>query len=201
MDKSSESDTSLSLLYRLSGSDASESAWSEFVERYRPKIVGWGHRWGLQDADAEDVAQTVLIRLTMAMRAFRYDPCGSFRAWLRTVTQRVWSDFTAQVAGEGRVRATWALFSEQARADLASQVEQSFDQELLDIATAHVRERVAPQTWEAFRRVALDGQSGAEAGREMGMPVAHVFVAKHRVQRMLRDQIRKLDGDGVDEHD
>jgi DNA-directed RNA polymerase specialized sigma24 family protein len=78
-------------------------------------------------------------------------------------------------------------------ADLARRVEDSFDEELLQVAMARVRGRVAPQTWGAFQRVALDGQSGADAGRALGMPVAHVFVARHRVQKMLRREVRRLE--------
>jgi hypothetical protein len=39
----------------------------------------------------------------------------------------------------------------------------------------------------------LTGLSGGEAARVLGMPVGHVFVAKHRVQRMLRAEIQRLD--------
>ena len=56
-----------------------------------------------------------------------------------------------------------------------------------------VRLRIAPQTWEAFRLTALEGLSGAAAAERLGIPVATVFKYKSRVQKMLQDELRKLD--------
>ena len=46
--------------------------------------------------------------------------------------------------------------------------------------------------------MALEECTGAQASQLLGMPIASVFVAKHRVQKMLKEEIRKLDG-SVDE--
>ncbi len=53
---------------------------------------------------------------------------------------------------------------------------------------------MAQPTWDAFRLMALEECTGAQASRSLGMPIASVFVAKHRVQKMLKEEIRKLDG-------
>jgi len=58
---------------------------------------------------------------------------------------------------------------------------------------ARVRMRVRPQTWEAFERLALQGQSGAEAAQALGMKVATVFVARSKVQKMLQEEMQKLE--------
>src|SRR5262245_31262762 len=55
--------TSMTLLMRLQQSPADQSAWKEFVECYGHRIAGWCRQWGLQEADAQDVAQTVLLKL------------------------------------------------------------------------------------------------------------------------------------------
>ncbi len=61
-----------------------------------------------------------------------------------------------------------------------------------------VRERVEPQTWEAFRLTAEEGLSGAEAARRTGLRASHVYVARFRVQEMLREEVEKLDrGEGA----
>jgi RNA polymerase sigma-70 factor (ECF subfamily) len=54
--------------------------------------------------------------------------------------------------------------------------------------------RVVPRTWEAFERTALRGESGAEAATALGMKVATVFVARSKVQKMIQEELRKLDG-------
>jgi RNA polymerase sigma factor (sigma-70 family) len=192
-----DSQTSVSLLERLRQDPTDEQAWAEFVRRYRSKITAWCRELGLQEADAEDVTQIVLLKLTDKMRQFRYDPARSFRAWLKTVTQHAWSDFVTsqrRLAGSGDTRILQMLEALEARADLAQQIEATYDRELLEIAMVRVQQRVAPQTWEAFRLTTVEGLSGAEAAQRIPMPVAHVFVAKRRVQKMLQEEIRQLEG-------
>ena len=48
-------------------------------------------------------------------------------------------------------------------------------------------------TWEAFRLTAFEGLSGAETAERLQMKVAHVFVAKSEVKRMLQEVVRQLD--------
>jgi RNA polymerase sigma factor (sigma-70 family) len=199
MSEAADTQTSVSLLGMFRHDPSSAEAWDEFVRRYRPKIYGWCCARGLQQADAEDVAQIVLAKLTEKMRDFRYDPTRSFRAWLKTVTQRTLLDFVAsRQRGEGRGddRGWEILSSLEARTDLEQQLEAMFDRELLDLAMLQVRQRVSPQSWAAFRLTALEGLSGADASRQLGMPVANVFMAKHRVQKTLQEEVRKLDGAG-----
>jgi len=52
------------------------------------------------------------------------------------------------------------------------------------------------QTWSAFRLTALEGRSGAEAAAALGLSVAAVFMNKSRVQKMLREEVARLDGGG-----
>jgi RNA polymerase sigma-70 factor (ECF subfamily) len=56
-----------------------------------------------------------------------------------------------------------------------------------------VRLRVAPSTWEAFRLTAVEGLSGQEATRRTGLPVGQVYVARQRVEKLLRQEVQKLD--------
>ena len=75
----SESRTSSTLLGRLRRDPTDQDAWGEFVNRYGPQIYGWCRKRGLQDADAQDVAQTVLVKLAVKMRDFAYDPADGPR--------------------------------------------------------------------------------------------------------------------------
>ena len=77
--------------------------------------------------------------------------------------------------------------------DLLARLDAAFDRELLALAAARVRERVAPQTWEAFRLTALDGLSGAAAAARIPMEVGQVYVAKRRVQKLLQEEIARLE--------
>ncbi len=198
MAATSDSGTRVTLLGRLRRDPTSEAAWAEFVELYGGKIYGWCRKWNLQEADAQDVTQNVLLKLARKMREFTYDPSRSFRAWLKTLTHHAWIDFleSQKRAGLGSGdSAVWNILqSVAAREDLLKHLEAEFDREILEEATAAVRLRVAPQTWSAFALTALEGLSGAQAAERIPMQVAQVFVAKRRVQKMLQEEIGKLDG-------
>src|SRR5262249_52702555 len=181
MGRTSDSQTSPSLLGRLRRDPTDQAAWGEFVDRYGRKIYAWCRQWNLQDADAEDVTQTVLVRLAKRLPTFAYDSTLSFHGWLRTLTQHAWSDFLKRRQREGRGSGDGQLeaFLEslEAREDLLSALKEQFDQELLEEASSRVRLRVAPHTWEAFRLTAVEGLPGAEAARRLQMRVATVFQA------------------------
>jgi RNA polymerase sigma-70 factor (ECF subfamily) len=201
MDDPSALRTRSSLLGRLRHDPHDQSAWNEFVQRYSPKIHAWCRAWHLQEADAQDVTQAVLVRLAAKMRTFVYDPAGSFRGWLKTLTRHAWSDFVADrqraVTGSGDSEAVKALQTVQARDDLETRLNEVFDLELLELAAERVRQRVEARTWEAFQLTALDGLAGAEAAARLGMQVAAVFKAKSNVQKLLQEEIAQMEKVGA----
>jgi RNA polymerase sigma-70 factor (ECF subfamily) len=192
--------TRASLLLRLRAEPENQGAWKEFVARYAPLIYAWCRHWHAQPADAEDIAQVVLLKLASHLRSFTYDPGRRFRGLLRTLTHHAWSDFVAAnhraIPGSGDSAVAATLNSLPARDDLADRLEKAFDQELLDLAGARVRQRVEPHTWEAFRLSAIGGLSGAGVAAHLGLQVATVFKARSKVQRMLREEVKRLETEG-----
>jgi len=164
--------TSLTLLDRLQNRD-DETAWTEFVAPLRALILNWCRKWGLQPADAEDVAQTVLFRVAARMGTVRYDPTRSFRAYLKTLTHYAFCDLLAARkkpgAGSGDSVVLHLLTSVEARDELAQRLADNADQERLKRAMFRVKAWVEPHTWEAFRLTALEGLSGAEAAARLGI--------------------------------
>jgi RNA polymerase sigma factor (sigma-70 family) len=196
MNRTGGSETSATLLRRLQQMPADQAAWGEFTERYGRKIYGWCRQWNLQEADAQDVTQTVLLKLAEKMRSFVYDPGRSFRAWLKTVTRHAWSDFwdsRGQDIAAGGSQAVQLFHVVEAREDLVQRLEGEFDREILEAAVARVRQRVTPRTWRAYEMTAVEGQSGAVAAQALGMKVATVFVAKSKVLKLLQEERRKLE--------
>jgi RNA polymerase sigma factor (sigma-70 family) len=197
MDDARSSATSPTLLGRLRQGPADPEAWGTFVLRYGPRVHAWCRRWGLQEADAQDVTQDVLVKLVTRMRTFSYDRSGSFRGWLKTVTYHAWRDSlhgqqrAGQGSGDSAVLAV--LHSVEAGDDLARRLQEEFDLELLEEAGARVRLRVRPHTWEAYRLLTEENLSVPEVAGRLGMQVAMVFVARSKVKRMLREQVRKLE--------
>ncbi|MGO9469356.1 MAG: RNA polymerase sigma factor [Isosphaeraceae bacterium] len=193
MSKSPDKDTSLTLMMRVQQNPADPRAWDDFVERYQPMIRAWCVRWGAQACDADDVAQQVLLKLLTAMKSYRPDPKASFRGWLKTVTHHAWLDFARRPKnGQGAAGLDAIVDSSDALADLEKEMQQAFERELLELAMSRVEKRVKPSTWQAFRLTSIDNLSGAEAAERLNAPVSSVFVAKHRVLKLLEAEVRKL---------
>src|SRR5262249_29924123 len=189
--------TSPPLLGGLRQEPADQAAWVEFVRRYGPQVYRWCRHWRLQEADAEDVTQAVLVRLSARMRTFAHDPARSFRAYLRTLARYAWCDFLEARRqpglGGGGSDLLGLLESVEAGDDLVRRLNEQFDQELLAEAQAQVQQRVEPHTWEAFRLTALEGLSGAEAAARLGLKVATVYKAKSKVRQLLHEEVSRLD--------
>ncbi len=198
-DGSDASRTSVTLLMRLRDLDDQE-AWDDFVQRYVPKIYGWCRRNRLQEADASDVTQEVLGKLVAAIRKFEYDANrGTFRGWLKTVTQNAVRDFANSVKRHGRgtgdsniMGALAAIADTHAMEDLAREIDTEGEQEILREAEARVKMRLKQVTWDAYELTAVKDVPAAEAAEQLGIDVAQVYVAKSRVIKMLRTEVQKL---------
>jgi RNA polymerase sigma factor (sigma-70 family) len=188
--------TCVTLLTQLRQHPSDQAGWDAFVERYGRHIYRWCRNWKLQDADAEDVTQNILVKLTQKLGAFAYDPSRSFRGWLKTVAHHTWRDFEdsrrIHAAAGGR-QAEDLMLTLEAREDLVQALGKAFDLELLEAAKMRVRLRVAPHTWEAFRLLALEAVPVAEVAARTQLQVAMVYVAKSKVQKMLQEEIGKLE--------
>jgi RNA polymerase sigma-70 factor (ECF subfamily) len=190
--------TSVSLLGRLRNSPADPAAWQEFVDTYGPKIHHWCRGGGLQEADAEDLTQSILLKLLSVMRSFEYDPSLRFRSWLRTVTQNAWTDLMRsrqklRMAGSQ----TDPLETIAARDDLVATIESAYDRELMELATSRVRLRISPKTWDAFRMIAIEQMAVAAVAHQLQMKVAAVYKARSNVQKLVREEIQYLEGSAV----
>jgi RNA polymerase sigma-70 factor (ECF subfamily) len=185
------------LIERVQKFPADLEAWDEFVRRYHPMIHAWCVKWGLQVSDADDVAQDVLVKLLAAMRKFQYDPSRSFSGWLRIVTHNTWTDFCNDRRKEpGQIDPGISIAESGApRVEFEHQIESLFDRDLFETAMRRIAKRVKPVTWDAFQLTALEGLSGQVVGERLKIPVAHVYVAKNRVQKLIQEEIRKMKGD------
>ena len=160
------------------------------------RSTGGAGIWGLQDADAQDVTQHVLLKLFDGFRDFRYEPGRSFRRGSRRITHHAWHDYlkARQRPGQGTGDSSILrlVANVEAREDLSVRLQDAFDRDLLDEAIARVRLRIEPRTWDAFRLLSLDDWSGAQAAQHLGMKVATVFVSRGKVLRMIREEVDRL---------
>lgn len=203
-----------SLLIRIRDA-ADREAWQQFVDLYAPLIYGLARKRGLQDADAADVTQEVFRSVANRIArsrgsgvrgqesgvgsqepsAWEYDPKrGSFRSWLYTVTRHKISDFLErkQPRGTGDT-ATQMFLEEQPDTDEEeSDWQRKYQQRLFTWAAERIQGEFQEPTWRAFWQLAVEGKSGEEVARSLGMSVGAVYVAKSRVLARLKKEIEQL---------
>jgi RNA polymerase sigma-70 factor (ECF subfamily) len=187
-----------SVLLLLLSNPTDRECWNAFVDRYAPKIYGWCRQWRLQEADAQDVTQEVLALLVRKLRTFTYDPHkGPFRGWLKTLTHHAWCDYVEERrradGSKGGPEELARLETLEARQDLLEALAEVFDLELLAEAQARVQLQVSPRDWKIFQELAVAGRPGPDVARELGMTVTAVLMARSRVQKRLRQEIRRME--------
>jgi RNA polymerase sigma factor (sigma-70 family) len=156
-------ETSVTLLSTLRREPGDADAWARFVKTYGPRIVERCRHWGLQDADAHDVTQSVLLQFLRKSRSFEYDDSRRFRGWLRALAHTSWCEFVKRQRdwqqGTGGDDVGGRIDSIAARDDLSDRIEEEYARETLRQAMERIRNRVEPQTWQAFWLLNMEGLS------------------------------------------
>ena len=179
-------------------SPANREAWDEFVLIYRPVIYRLARHRGLQDADAQDLAQQVLMAVASAIGS--WEKCNEsvrFRHWLRRVARNAIVNALSRrpqdrAAGGSSVQ---ELLLEQPSDDLEStaQIELEYRRELYWRAAKVVRRDVEPETWRAFELTVIENRSIEDAAVELDKPVGKIYAARSRIMRRLREAVRELE--------
>jgi RNA polymerase sigma-70 factor (ECF subfamily) len=176
---------------------ADEAAWEQFTELYEPVIYRLARSRGLQDADAREIVQEVL--LAVAKAAEHLPPrvqgeTGAFRRWLATTTRnRVVDRFRRrEVRGTGRSTQVQRLAElPAAAADPGSQFQQELRKQLFSQAADQVQRQVAPTTWQAFWLTAVENQPVARVAQQLGISAGNVYVARCRVLDRIRQWVQE----------
>jgi RNA polymerase sigma factor (sigma-70 family) len=190
-------DTSTSLLERLQSQPGS-AAWEEWLAIYRPFLYAWLRRYQLQSQDADDIVQDVLSAVVRELPQFRSDPAkGAFPGWLRTVLANRLRAFCtkrqAQAVATGDSDFLGLLEQmEDPGSDLTRRWNEEHDRYVAGRLLERLRPEFQPAMWQAFCRVVLDGAPARAAAAELGVSASAVFIAKSRVLRRLRREMRGL---------
>jgi len=182
--------TSGSLLEQLRH-PGEEAAWARFVKLYTPLIYTWGRRMGVPRQEALDLVQDVLTVLVQKLPNFSYDPDKSFRGWLRTVTLNKLREQMRR--RPGAVNASDSFLDDLARNSGSDTFEEKeYRRHLVRRALHLMQTDFEPTTWKACWEHIVSGRSAAEVGRELGITEGAVYVAKYRVLRRLRENLKGL---------
>jgi RNA polymerase sigma-70 factor (ECF subfamily) len=179
--------TSISLLERLR-QEPDEAAWERFVRLYTPLLLYWARRLGLQDEDAADLVQDVLVVLVRKLPEFQYQRERSFRGWMRTVLMNKWRDRRER----GKAIPLDTSIEPEAAADDDGLDEREYRLYVIGRALRLMSSEFEPSTWQSCWETVVGGRPVAEVAAELGITVNAVYLAKSRVLARLRQDLKGL---------
>ena len=187
-----------SLIFRLS--DAEDvPAWESFSAVYQPMLYRLARRWGLQDADAHDLVQEVLLAVARSIESYqRRDGTGGFRSWLAKVARHKFADLLTrrkrQAVGSGETDVQLWLAQLPDKSAVTSRWDLELRRELFRWAANVVRQAAHEQTWEAFQRTAVEGQPVDAVAEQLGVSAGQVYLARSRVMSRMRRAVESWSG-------
>lgn len=186
-------ETRNSLLIKVRDPSDAE-AWKEFTAIYRPAIYRLARRQGLQDADAEDLAQRVLVSVSTAIQNWEKDASrGTFRAWLlRVARNAIINALTRRppdvaVGGTNHPEPLDDHYSDHS--EINDLIEDEHRRAVFRWAATEVQAEFHAATWMAFQLTAVDGLSIEDAATEIGKSTGSVYAARSRVMRRLKAKV------------
>jgi RNA polymerase sigma factor (sigma-70 family) len=196
--------TRQSLLSRLRDWQDQEG-WREFFDTYWRLVYNVARKSGLGDSEAQEVVQSTFIYLARKMPKFRYEPGrGSFKSWLRVVTRSRISVYRRSEKASGAfIREPFPGEEDDAAsaleqvpdpaADALDQLwQREWEENLLSAAFRRLRSKVSAQQLLIFRLATPGDLPLTQVAKKLGVSLAQVYLARHRVGRLLKAEVQRL---------
>jgi len=209
--------TRASLIQRLKDWQ-DEASWQVFFDTYWRLIHRVALKRGLTEAEAQDVVQETMLVVAKRMPHFRYDPAiGSFKCWLLKTTRwriadqyRKRAPVTEPIGRRDSITPTYAaddvsLDALEDDSDLLGAVEdpnspdwevlweEEWRANLFAVALANVKRRADPLNYQVFDFYVNKERPPETVAKIFGIPVNQVYLAKHRISEMMKDEVQRLE--------
>lgn len=190
-------DTRASLLLQVQAGD-DPTAWDQFVEVYRPIIYRLARRRGLQNADAEDLAQQVLLSVAGSIADWqKRDESVRFRHWLRRVAKNAILNLLTRGPKERAAGSTSVheLLHQHDADDsaIARELELEHRREIFFRASAIVKSEITTDSWKVFELAVIEDIPIEQVAATLDKSVGAVYAARSRVMKRLRRCVEDME--------
>jgi RNA polymerase sigma factor (sigma-70 family) len=194
--------TRASLLSRLKDWSDDES-WREFYSLYKCLICATALKAGLTEAEAEDVVQETMLSVAKTIKEFKYDRTRcTFKSWLRHLAQKRIADRFRKRSREPQVSRgetstgdtrTVERVPDPESLDLEGIWDKEWQEKLLEAALARVRSQASPEQYQIFDFSVLRKMPVKEVATTLEVSVAQVYLARHRIAKLIKKETRDLE--------
>jgi RNA polymerase sigma factor (sigma-70 family) len=203
--KQSFAKTRKSLIARLDNWE-DQRTWDEFYQTYWRLIYSVAIKSGLRSEEAFDCVQETILSIAKQSKKKLYDPAqGSFKTWLMNMTRwRINDQFrkrkkdTAMAGGAFDEDRKTAIIDrvEDPKGDVLDRLwSVEWKKNLADAALARVKAQVSPKQYQIFDYYVVKQWDTSKVQDHLGVSMAQVYLAKHRVGSVLKKELAKLDQD------
>ena len=180
-----------------------QRSWQEFFDTYWRLLHGVARQAGLTQAEAEDAVQETILSAAKGLAKFKIDPaCGSFKQWLLQITRRRIADqfrkrlfpgqpLAASPQDDSRT-ATIERVPDPASLVRETVWEEQWQRNQTEVAMERVKNRISPKQWIIFQHLVQKEWPPRQVATSCGVSLAQVYVAKHRVTALIKQEVRRL---------
>ncbi len=171
-----------------------EAAWKRLFDLYAGFVYSIARSRGLNDADADDIVQTVFADLARNLPSFKYDRSkGRFRSYLTgLVGWRVMDKLKADRRQADMKAGFWneALASAAGSDDAFSQAE--WQSAAMEEALRRMKQDVKPDHYAAFVASAVEGQDTETVTKLYGISRDNLYQIRNRLTARLRETVSRV---------
>ena len=199
--------TRVSLLEGLSNLE-DQASWNRFFETYWKLIYGVARQAGLTEVEAQDVLQETMVSVMKHIPTFKYDPAiGTFKAWLLNITRwRILDQLRKRMPVSHKrskdesattVTSTLEKMIDPNSEDLDAAWNKDWERTLFEGARASVKNLSDPQKYQLFDFYMSKEWPAEKVAATFGVSVEQVYLAKHRILEMIRQEVKRLEKKGI----
>jgi RNA polymerase sigma factor (sigma-70 family) len=188
--------TRQSLLTRLKDWN-DQAGWREFFDTYWRLIYNVARKSGLNEEDAQDLVQEVLLGVAKQMPQCRYDRSkGRFKQWLCGVVRHRIIDHWRKTGRANALQSPMPdreslLGSQEPELDRVWQSEWASN--LLKSALARVQGKVSARNFLIYDLSVVRETPTSRICSLLGVNAAQVFLARHRVGKLVKAELLTLE--------
>lgn len=177
-----------------------QRAWRQFDRRYRPLLIEFAMRLGLDREQAGEVTQRTAVAFLETYRRGTYDRAkGRFKNWLLGMARHVIHDYfdecrkqPANTSGRSELDRRLRTIADPGR--LSSVWDREWENHVLTICLNQAAKRFSERDMLVFRLLTSHGLSVMDVANRVSLAPSNVTTIKHRVLsyvRQCREQIER----------
>ena len=171
-----------------------EAAWQRLFDLYAGFVFSIARSKGLNDADADDIVQTVFADLARNLPTFKYDRAkGRFRSYLSGLVH--WRVNDRLRSGKRDAELKSAFWDEAKSASTAEDEdfeEREWQQAAMEETLRRIKPEVRPEHYAAFVASAVEGQDTDIVTKLYGISRDSLYQIRKRLTVKLREKLAKV---------